>query len=164
MFKRFFVDPEDMMAVDLPEPLAKEVRALSEAGDTVGAVRLVRQRTGLDLLPAHRAVQKIAQGLGPVALADDGPGHDPAGISVGRAIGIGFTTTFVLFVTAVMAAFLTGADLTILGASARTVVEGGRRSTELEVNALIPLLIGVVLSGLVWTAGRLRPVRTRDPR
>jgi hypothetical protein len=63
-----------------------------------------------------------------------------------------------------MAAFLAGADLTLLGASARTVVEGGRRSTELEVSALIPLLIGVVLSGLVWTVGRLRPVRVRDPR
>lgn len=159
-----FVDEADMVAVDLPEPLATEVGALLEAGDKVAAVRVVREKTGLTLLPAHRAVQKIAQESGLAAPPDDGLGREQAGLSVRRAVGIGFTTTVVLFVAAVMAAFFSGADLTILGASARTVAEGGRRRTELEVNVLIPLLIGVALSAVVWLVGHRGRRRAGDPR
>ena len=61
MFRRFFVKDEDLVAVDLPEPLATEVRALLAADDRVHAVRLVRQHTRLGLLPALRAVEKLGQ-------------------------------------------------------------------------------------------------------
>jgi hypothetical protein len=45
--------------VILPEPLAGEVRALVADGKHVEAVRLVRQRTHLNLVPAVRAVDAI---------------------------------------------------------------------------------------------------------
>lgn len=52
-------DP-DPVPVILPEPLATEVRNL--AADRTAAVRLVRQRTGLNLLPAVRAVDALVDG------------------------------------------------------------------------------------------------------
>ena len=48
------------MPVILPEPLASQVRQLVAQGKRVDAVRLVRHRTGLGLLPAVLAVD--AQG------------------------------------------------------------------------------------------------------
>jgi hypothetical protein len=47
------------IAVLLPEPLATEARALLAAGDRIGAVRRVRQRTHLTLLPAVLAVDAL---------------------------------------------------------------------------------------------------------
>ena len=49
---------DDPVAVLLPEPLSGEVRALA-AEDFVGAVALVRRRTGLNLAPAVRAVEAL---------------------------------------------------------------------------------------------------------
>jgi hypothetical protein len=46
--------------VILPEPLAGEVRTLLADGSRVEAVRLVRQRTHLNLLPAVLAVDALA--------------------------------------------------------------------------------------------------------
>ena len=43
----------------LPEPLAGEVRALLAGGGRVEAVRLVRQRTHLNLLPAVLAFDAL---------------------------------------------------------------------------------------------------------
>lgn len=50
---------ENPVAVLLPEPLAGEVRALLVRDEYVAAVRLVREQTGLTLLPAVRAVNRI---------------------------------------------------------------------------------------------------------
>ena len=50
------------VAVILPEPLASEVRALLAAGRRVEAVRRVRQRTHLGLLPAVLAVDAAQDG------------------------------------------------------------------------------------------------------
>jgi hypothetical protein len=50
---------DDPVAVGLPEPLASEVRALLAADRYVEAVRRVRQRTHLGLLPAVRAVDAV---------------------------------------------------------------------------------------------------------
>ncbi len=47
------------VAVLLPEPLAGEVRALLADGKRVEAVRLVRRRTHLNLLPAVLAVDAV---------------------------------------------------------------------------------------------------------
>ena len=47
---------QDQLAVLLPDPLAGQVRALVAQGKQVEAVRLTRQRTGLTLLTAVRAV------------------------------------------------------------------------------------------------------------
>ena len=46
--------------VILPEPLASQVRDLLREGRRVEAVRVTRQRTGLNLLPAVRAVDALA--------------------------------------------------------------------------------------------------------
>jgi hypothetical protein len=50
---------EAPIAVILPEPLASEVRALLDEGQRVQAVRLVRERTHLNLLPAVLAVDAV---------------------------------------------------------------------------------------------------------
>ncbi len=50
---------EAPVPVILPEPLAGEVRALLADGERVEAVRLVRQRTHLNLLPAVLAVDAV---------------------------------------------------------------------------------------------------------
>ena len=84
-------------------------------------------------------------------------------MSMGRAVVIGFTATFFLVVLAGMAAFIFGADLTILGASARSVSGGGQRKTEVDFN-VYPLLIGVVLSGLVWFIGNRGRGQLEDSR
>jgi hypothetical protein len=47
------------VAVLLPEPLASEVRALLASDQYVEAVRHVRQRTRLNLLPAVLAVNAV---------------------------------------------------------------------------------------------------------
>lgn len=47
------------VAVLLPEPLASEVRDLLAGDDYVEAVRRVRQRTHLNLLPAALAVNAV---------------------------------------------------------------------------------------------------------
>jgi hypothetical protein len=47
------------VAVLLPEPLASEVRALLASDQYVEAVRRVRQRTRLNLLPAVLAVDAV---------------------------------------------------------------------------------------------------------
>ena len=52
-----FDDPP--MPVILPEPLAAEVRVLLAEGDRYEAVRLVRQRTHLGMLPAVLAVDQL---------------------------------------------------------------------------------------------------------
>ena len=52
-----FDDPP--MPVILPEPLAAEVRGLLADGDRYEAVRLVRLRTRLGLLPAVLAVDAV---------------------------------------------------------------------------------------------------------
>ena len=50
--------PEDPpLAVLLPQPLRSEVVRLRDGGKQVAAVRLVREQTGIGLLPAHKAVQ-----------------------------------------------------------------------------------------------------------
>lgn len=46
-------EPEPVL---LAEPLASEVDALLAQGKDVRAIKLVRERTGLDLQSAHRAV------------------------------------------------------------------------------------------------------------
>lgn len=58
MFRRAVVkEPE--VAVLLPEPLRSQVLdTLSREGE-VAAVRLTRERTGLNLLPAVRAVRAL---------------------------------------------------------------------------------------------------------
>ena len=45
------------VAVLLPQPLRSEVVRLRDAGTEVDAVRLVREQTGLGLVPAVRAVR-----------------------------------------------------------------------------------------------------------
>ena len=50
------------IAVILPEPLASEVRALLAADQRIEAVRLVRRRTHLGLLPAVLAVDAAQDG------------------------------------------------------------------------------------------------------
>ena len=59
---RFDPDPVPVL---LPEPLAGKVRALLAEGKRVDAVRLVRQRTHLNLLPAVRAVDNLTGGRPP---------------------------------------------------------------------------------------------------
>lgn len=49
--------PEAFTAVLLPEPLRAEVLGVVSRDGEVAAVRLVRQRTGLNLLPAVLAVR-----------------------------------------------------------------------------------------------------------
>jgi hypothetical protein len=54
-------EPEEpAVTVILPEPLAGQVRGLLSAGQRIEAVRLVRRRTDLNLLPAVRAVDALA--------------------------------------------------------------------------------------------------------
>lgn len=57
------VDP-DPVPVQLPEPLRTEVRAVFASTGLVEAVRLVRQRTGLDLASAVRAVKALVDDAG----------------------------------------------------------------------------------------------------
>ncbi len=52
------------IAVILPEPLAGEVRSLLAAGERIEAVRRVRARTHLGLLPAVLAVDALRDGDG----------------------------------------------------------------------------------------------------
>jgi hypothetical protein len=52
-------------AVVLPEPLASEVRELLASGERTEAVRRVRQRTHLGLLPAALAVDAMHDGAHP---------------------------------------------------------------------------------------------------
>ena len=55
---------DDPVAVLLPEPLASEVRTLVAADRYVDAVRWVRQRTHLGLLPAVLAVNAVQDSPG----------------------------------------------------------------------------------------------------
>lgn len=56
---------EQDVAVLLPEPLASEVTDLLGRGERIEAVKLVRRRTGLTILPAVRAVDAIGgSGIG----------------------------------------------------------------------------------------------------
>lgn len=48
--------PEPPVAVLLPEPLGGQVDALMTQDREVDAIRLVRRRTEIGLLPAYRAV------------------------------------------------------------------------------------------------------------
>lgn len=50
---------EPDLVVLLPEPLATQVRDLLVQGKRVEAVKLTRQRTGINLLPAVKAVDAI---------------------------------------------------------------------------------------------------------
>ena len=50
---------DNPVAVLLPEPLAGEVRVLLTEGQYVPAVKLVRERTALNLLPAVLAVNLV---------------------------------------------------------------------------------------------------------
>jgi hypothetical protein len=56
-FRRSKTARPDLVPVLLPEPLASEVDDLLRQDEEVKAIRLVRQRTGLGLLPAHNAVK-----------------------------------------------------------------------------------------------------------
>lgn len=56
------MDPE--VTVVLPDPLATEVRRLLETGDEVAAVRLTRLKTGMNLVPAVRAVRALGSRSG----------------------------------------------------------------------------------------------------
>jgi len=56
--KKWSFDDEPIPVL-LPEPLAGEVRALLAADDYYEAVRRVRQRTHLNLLPAVLAVNAL---------------------------------------------------------------------------------------------------------
>jgi ribosomal protein L7/L12 len=56
-FTRSKTTRPDMVAVLLPEPLASEVDELLRKDEEIKAIRLVRERTGLGLLPAHNAVK-----------------------------------------------------------------------------------------------------------
>ncbi len=60
------IDP-DPVAVLLPEPVRSQVLQAHARAGTVEAVRVTRQRTGLDLRSAVRAVQAL--------VGDDGPGR-----------------------------------------------------------------------------------------
>lgn len=51
--------PEPDLVVVLPEPLASRVRELLRQGRRVDAVKLTRERTGINLLPAVRAVDAL---------------------------------------------------------------------------------------------------------
>lgn len=51
----------DVVAVLLPEPLRTETLQVYANDGLVDSVRLVRQRTGLDLLSATRAVRALAE-------------------------------------------------------------------------------------------------------
>ena len=51
------------VAVLLPQPLRYEVVRLRGAGREVEAVRMVREQTGLGLLPAYKAVHAAAEQL-----------------------------------------------------------------------------------------------------
>jgi Arc/MetJ-type ribon-helix-helix transcriptional regulator len=55
-FRRSRSPKAPLIPVVLPEPLASQVDALLERGERVEAVRLVRERTGLDLASAYGAV------------------------------------------------------------------------------------------------------------
>lgn len=50
---------EPDVVVVLPEPLAAEVGRLLAGGERIEAVKLTRRRTGLNLLPAVRAVDAL---------------------------------------------------------------------------------------------------------
>lgn len=50
---------EPEVTVVLPEPLASQVRSLLADGKRLEAVRLTRQKTKINLLPAVRAVDAI---------------------------------------------------------------------------------------------------------
>jgi hypothetical protein len=82
-------------------------------------------------------------------------------VSVGKALSIGFTTAFVLFVGAILAVFITGSDLSFLGVGADTVATGRTRRTEIQFDVLVPIIFGLVLSGIVWLAGAVRTRRGR---
>ena len=50
------------MPVILPDALADEARPLLDRGERIGAVRLVRTRTGPGILPAVLAVDVLGDG------------------------------------------------------------------------------------------------------
>ena len=56
-------DP-DLVPVLLPEPIRGEVVRHLHDHDEVAAIRLVRRRTGLDLLSATRAVRAVGDDTG----------------------------------------------------------------------------------------------------
>lgn len=56
--------PQDLTAVLLPEPLLAEMLGLAAQDGEVAAVRLVRQRTGLGILPAVLAVRAAVAEVG----------------------------------------------------------------------------------------------------
>lgn len=60
--RRYLSPPEPELTVLLPDPLAGQVRELMGQHKRVEAVRLTRKRTGLNLLPAVRAVDALDDG------------------------------------------------------------------------------------------------------
>jgi ribosomal protein L7/L12 len=56
-FQRSRTAKPELVAVLLPEPLASEVDELLRQDEEITAIRLVRERTGLGLLPAYNAVK-----------------------------------------------------------------------------------------------------------
>jgi ribosomal protein L7/L12 len=54
-------EEEPQVAVALPPELAAEVAGLVAKDRLIDAIKLVRRRTGLGIVPAKRAIDKIAQ-------------------------------------------------------------------------------------------------------
>jgi hypothetical protein len=85
-------------------------------------------------------------------------------MSIVRAVVIGSATTLVVFVVASTVAFVAGADLELPGVSVRTVADADRRRTEVDLNPLVLLLTGVVVSVLAWLVGTRRLRRPAPSR
>lgn len=79
-------------------------------------------------------------------------------MSIAKALGWGFSLAFAAFIVGGLAAFTTGADLSFLGVSTDTVTSDETRRTNLSVNVLVPLLLGLVASVVIWVVGSLAGV------
>lgn len=64
--RRLTRSAEPDVVVVLPEPLATEVRALLRQHRRVEAVELTREKTGLNLLPAVKAVDGLGSQADPL--------------------------------------------------------------------------------------------------
>lgn len=60
LFRRLYPVEPDLIVL-LPEPLVSQVRGLIADGKRVQAVKLTRQRTGINMLPAVKAVDALGK-------------------------------------------------------------------------------------------------------